>query len=170
MENIILIGMPSSGKSTAGRLIAKRLGYAFLDGDRLIEEAEGRPLSAIIAERGAEGFLEVEEGVLSTLQCTQTVIAPGGSAVYEEGAMAHLKSIGVVVYLKIGMQEIKRRIPDFTARGVVMRGKITSLEELYLERAPLYEKYADFSVDCTGQSPAETAEEIVLKYKERYEL
>lgn len=152
MKSVVLIGMPSAGKSSAGKKLAKSLGLVFLDGDELIRAVTGEPLSATIAREGAEGFLKIEEEVLLRLSAADAVVATGGSAVYSERAMARLKSLGKVVYLKISEEEAEKRIPDFTARGVVMRGKISTLKELYAERAPLYEKYADVTVDCTGKS------------------
>ena len=160
MENVVLIGMPSSGKSTVGRLLARKLGYSFLDGDDLIRARESRPLQTLIARYGAEGFLKIEEEVLCGLSAQKTVIATGGSAVYSEKAMANLKSLGKIVYLKLPERDVEKRIPDFSARGVVMRGNISTLQELYAERAPLYEKYADVTVDCGGKSPDEIAEEL----------
>ncbi len=152
MKTFVLIGMPSSGKSSAGKKLAKELGIAFLDGDDLIRAFTGESLAATIARVGAEGFLKIEEEVLCGLSAKDAVVATGGSAVYSEKAMAHLKSLGKVVYLKITEEEAEKRIPDFTARGVVMRGKVSTLKELYAERVPLYEKYADATVDCTGKS------------------
>ena len=161
MDNLILIGMPSSGKSTAGKLAAERLNFRFIDGDTLLIEKTGKSLSAIIEERGTEGFLALEEELLCAIDGNRLVIAPGGSVVYEANAMAHLEALGTVVYLKVGLEEVKKRIPSFTARGVVMQGNLSSLDELYTERTPLYEQYADITLDCTGKTPAETAEEII---------
>ncbi len=161
MENIVLIGMPSSGKSTVGKMLAAKRGLPFLDGDDLIRARTGESLAATIASAGAEGFIKIEEEVLCRLTASGAVIATGGSAVYSARAMAHLGSIGKIFYLKIPEEAAEKRIPDFTARGVVMRGKIASLKELYAERAPLYEKYADVTVDCGGKTPQEIAEEII---------
>lgn len=160
MSSVILIGMPAAGKSAAGKLLAKLLGYPFYDGDDLIRAQTGEPLSATIGKLGPEGFLAIEERALCGIPSGNAVVATGGSAVYSEKAMAHLRSLGKTVYLKISAQEAERRVPDFSARGVVMRGEIATLRELYAERAPLYEKYADYTVDCTGKSPAQIAEEI----------
>lgn len=161
MENLILIGMPSSGKSTAGVLLAKKIGYGFLDCDLLIQGAEGKLLSEIIAQKGAEGFISVEERVCAGIYAERCVIATGGSVVYSQRAMEHLKSVGRIVYLKISLEEVKRRIsPDLAGRGVVMRGNIHTLEALYGERVPLYEKYAQITVDGTGKRIGETVNEI----------
>ncbi len=161
MKDVVLIGMPASGKSTVGSLLAEKRGCAFLDGDRLIRAATGEPLSATLARLGTEGFLALEEEVLCGISEKNAVIATGGSAVYSEKAMAHLKSLGRIVYLKIGGKEAEARIPDFSARGVVMRGNVATLQELYAERAPLYEKYADVTVDCTGKTPDELVSELL---------
>ena len=152
MESVVFIGMPSSGKTSVGKLLAKKSGRLFLDGDELIRARTGEPLSRTIVRLGAEGFLALEEETLCSVKAESAVIATGGSAVYSERAMAHLKSLGKIVYLKLSEREMERRIPDFTARGVVMRGNIATLRELYAERVPLYEKYADVTVDCTGKS------------------
>ena len=162
MESVVFIGMPSSGKTSVGKLLAKKSGRLFLDGDELIRARTGEPLSRTIARLGTEGFLALEEETLCSVKAESAVIATGGSAVYPEKAMAHLKSLGKIVYLKPSEREMERRIPDFTARGVVMRGNIATLKELYAERVPLYEKYADLTADCTGKSPEEIAEELLF--------
>ena len=161
MENLILIGMPSSGKSTVGKSLSQKLGYGFIDADKIIEGEEGQPLSQIIARVGVEEFIAIEERVNKGLSCTSCVIATGGSVVYGAGAMAHLKELGTVVYLKIAKSEVERRIPSFVARGVVMRGNISSLGELYEERVPLYEEYADVTIDCNGQTAEETVSAVL---------
>ena len=145
-RNIILIGMPSSGKSTLGVLLAKSLGYDFIDSDLLIQSAEGKLLHRLIEEHGDEGFLAIEDRINSKIDVQNSVIATGGSVVYCEGAMEHLKTLGKIVYLHIPFEEMKRRLGDFSHRGVIMRhGK--DLYDMYCERAPLYEKYADITVD-----------------------
>lgn len=144
-ENVILIGPPSSGKSTVGVLLAKQLGYRFLDSDLLIQEREGMLLHELIASRGAEGFISIENEVNASIDATRTVIATGGSVVYGEEAMAHLRSIGCVIYLQIDFETMEKRLGDYTHRGIVTRsGK--SLREMYEERVPLYEAYAHATV------------------------
>lgn len=160
MENIVLIGMPSSGKSTAGVLLAKRIGYGFIDCDLLIQGQESALLSEIIERRGAEGFLEVEERVNAGLFASRCVIATGGSVVYCARAMEHLKTIGTIVYLKLGKEAVKQRIPSFEKRGVVMRGNVSNLDELYDERIPLYERYAQITIECDGQTIDDTVAAI----------
>ena len=149
--SIILIGMPSCGKSTLGVLLAKRLGYRFIDSDLMIQEHEGKLLHEIIAERGVSGFTQIENEVNSSIKDNNAVIATGGSVIYGDEAMKSLKSLGKVVYLKIPYEEMCRRLGDFSHRGVILRNGST-LEDMYLERAPLYEKYADVTVDvCNAQ-------------------
>ena len=129
--NIILIGMPASGKSTAGVLLAKTLGYGFIDSDLLIQSREKALLCEIIAKKGAEEFLRIEEAVNAELWAERCVIATGGSAVYGERAMRHLKELGKVVYLRISEEEAERRLGNIVLRGVVMRRKGETLKELY---------------------------------------
>lgn len=148
-ENIILIGMPGAGKSTVGVVLAKSMGYSFLDSDLLIQEQEGKLLHEIIEEKGLEGFEEVENRVNASIVTVSTVIATGGSAVYGKEAMEHLKGIGKVVYLRLPYREISRRLGDLSQRGVAIREGQT-LKGLYEERVPLYEKYADLIIDCKG--------------------
>lgn len=144
--NITLIGMPSSGKSTIGVLLAKRLGYSFVDVDILIQEQEKRLLKEIIQEEGLDGFLKVEERVNAGLKVERSVIAPGGSVIYGSRAMEHLKEISEVIYLKMSYAELERRVGNVKDRGVVLKPGFT-LMDLYRERVPLYEKYADITVD-----------------------
>ena len=145
---VILIGMPACGKSTVGVLLAKRLGYRFVDSDLHIQEAEGKLLQDIINERGMDGFLKTEEKVNLSLGTPQSrwVIATGGSAVYSPAAMAHFCEIGTVVYLKLSYRTVRRRLGNFSHRGVVMPEGYT-LRRLYDERCALYEKYAHITVD-----------------------
>ena len=157
--SIILIGMPSSGKSTLGVLLAKKLGYRFVDSDLLIQEREGRLLHEIIAEEGNEGFLTIENKVNSAIEEKNAIIATGGSVVYCDGAMEHLKTLGKVVYLRIPFDEMRRRLGDFSHRGVIMRHG-NSLEDMYAEREPLYEKYADITVDVCNAQLSDSLERI----------
>ena len=138
MDNIILIGMPASGKSTVGVVLAKRLGYEFIDTDLLIQKQEQALLREIIAEKGEDGFLVIEDQVNADLEAERSVIAPGGSVVYCENAMKHYKEIGTVVYLQTSYQTIKERIGDPKKRGVVLREGQT-LKDLYEERSVLFE-------------------------------
>lgn len=160
MDNIILIGMPGSGKSTVGVLLAKMLGYSFIDSDLIIQQVEGRRLYEILRDEGVEYFAKVENSVNANLQAHRTVIATGGSAVYGEEAMKHLSSIGRVVYLKVSLAELERRVRNFETRGI-MREDGQTLADIYAERAPLYEKYADITVSCTRGSLQKNAEKII---------
>ena len=134
-KNITLIGMPASGKSTVGVLLAKRLGYRFLDSDLLIQEQEGRLLKQIIEDEGLSGFLAIEEQVNRDICAERTVIAPGGSVIYGPSAMEHLKEISTVVYLKLGYGDLERRLGNLKDRGVALKDGMT-LRELYEERVP----------------------------------
>ena len=163
MDNIVLIGMPGVGKSTVGVILAKILGYKFVDADIVIQQEEGKLLREIIAEKGVEGFIAVENRVNASIQCEKTVIATGGSVVYGAEAMEHLKSIGKVVYLKVDYETIDNRLGNLKGRGVVLK-KGQDLKALYNERIPLYEKYADIVVDETGCSIEETIEKILKNF------
>ena len=150
MNSVTLIGMPGVGKSTIGVVLAKVLGYQFLDSDLLIQKEENRRLSRIIEEEGAEGFMAIENRVNASIDVTDTVIATGGSVVYCEEAMQHLKSVGKVVYLKLSLTSLSKRLGNLKGRGVLLKDGQT-LEDLYTERIPLYEKYADIVVDEEGK-------------------
>lgn len=157
--NITMIGMPSSGKSTVGVLLAKRLGFSFVDVDIVIQEKEGRLLKEIIADEGMDGFLKVEERVNAGLDVQLSVIAPGGSVIYGEEAMKHLKEISEVVYLKMSYEEMENRIGNVVDRGVALKPGFT-LRDLYNERIPYYEKYADITIDEEGKTPGQTVDEL----------
>lgn len=157
MDNVTLIGMPGSGKSTAGVLLAKLLGFQFLDVDLLIQQREGALLQEILDSRGTAAFLDAEEAAVRTLNCRRHVIAPGGSAVCREGAALHLKSLGPVVYLQVPVEELSRRIRNLSTRGIAMEPGQT-LADVLAYRDPLYRKYADLVVDCPpGQELFQTA-------------
>lgn len=146
MGNIVLIGMPGSGKSTIGVVLAKIMGYEFLDSDLVIQKREKRRLSQIIEEEGSDGFLKIENEVNVSLNPVDTVIATGGSAVYGTEAMEHLQRIGTVIYLKLEYKDLKRRLGNLKNRGVVLKDGQTLLD-LYNERIPLYERYAHIVID-----------------------
>lgn len=163
-ENIILIGMPGAGKSTLGVVLAKILGYEFIDADLLIQSKLDKTLQKIIDAMGPDGFIEVENEVLSTLSAEHSIISTGGSAVYSDEAMKHLGSIGTVVYLKVSYEELENRLGGLHERGVVMKnGMGMSLADLYEERLPLYEQYADLMVDIDGLSVRDAARRVVDK-------
>lgn len=161
MKNIILIGMPGSGKSTLGILLAKKIHYGYIDSDSVIVAREGKLLPALIEELGNEGFLELEARVNASISVTNCVIATGGSAVYRGDILEKMKENGIVVYLKISYEEVERRLGDLKKRGVVLKEGYT-LKNLYDERAPLYEKYADYIVSLDGDSVEHNAEKIRL--------
>lgn len=158
-KNIILIGMPAAGKSTIGVILAKVLGYNFVDSDLLIQEETGMLLKEIIKKRGIEGFISLEDSVNSRIDVSRSVIATGGSAVYGENAMRHFRDIGIIVYLKVPYDVLIERLDDIHRRGVVLRlGQ--SMEELFEERTVLYEKYADITIDEAGKTAEEILNEI----------
>lgn len=165
-DNIVLIGMPGAGKSTVGVVLAKKLGYAFVDADLVIQEREGRLLHEIIAERGVEGFRTVEEAANLSIDTERAVIATGGSAVYGDRAMEHFGRRGLVVYLRLSCGAIADRLGDLHERGVALRDG-QGLAQLYDERVPLYEKYADLTVDCERLSIREIVEQIADIVKNR---
>lgn len=159
MKNIVLIGMPGVGKSTAGVVLAKVLGYEFIDADLIIQQQEGKLLREIIAEVGTDGFIEVENRVNSQIEVEKSVIATGGSVVYGKEAMQHLREIGTVVYLKVSYDILEKRLHDIKGRGVVLKDG-QDLRGLYEERAPLYEKYADITVCEDNLNVEQTIEKI----------
>lgn len=159
--SIILIGMPSCGKSTLGVLLAKRLGFRFIDSDLVIQEREGALLHDIIQREGVDGFLRIENEVNCSISDTRAVISTGGSAVYGEQAMAHLASLGKIVYLKISLETMLERLGDYTHRGVVLPNGGT-LSDMYAERSALYEKYADITV-CVDSGDVTASIELICK-------
>ncbi|MDD7218648.1 MAG: shikimate kinase [Clostridia bacterium] len=160
MNNVTLIGMPGSGKSTIGVILAKVLRYQFLDSDLLIQKQEKRTLSEIIEQDGIERFKEIENRVNSSINVTDTVIAPGGSVIYCDEAMKHLKSIGKVVYLKLSLESLSKRLGNLRGRGVLLKEGQT-LEDLFKERTPLYEKYADLTVNEEGKDLEESLQAVL---------
>lgn len=157
-SNIVMIGMPGAGKSTIGVVLAKNRGYQFVDSDLVIQERYNKLLHQLITEYGLDGFIRIEEEVNASLQAEKSIIATGGSVVYGPKAMEHLKEIGTVVYLKLSYESIEERLGDLKARGVALKDGQTLLD-LYKERTPLYEKYADITVDCENA----TIPQIVAK-------
>lgn len=147
--------MPGAGKSTVGVLLAKTLGYAFLDTDLVIQQREGALLQSLVDSLGVEAFLDVEADAICSVECRGTVIAPGGSAVCRERAMSHLKALGRIVYLHLPLEELERRLNNISTRGIAMAPGET-LADLFAYRAPLYRNYADLTVDVGRQSLEET--------------
>lgn len=161
-NNIILIGMPGSGKTTLGTELSEKIGYGYIDSDSVIVAREGKRLNEIIAEKGREAFLDIEAKVNSELCADRCVIATGGSVIYREAAMLKLREMGRIVYLKLPYEVIARRLGDLKKRGVALKDGFT-LKDLYDERAPLYEKYADIVVELNGQSIADSVAEILKR-------
>ena len=161
--NVVLIGMPSCGKSVTGVVLAKILNKKFVDGDLLIQERAGNGLQAIINEDGIDAFKKLEEEVLGSIDVTNAVIATGGSAVYYDSAMQHLKKDGIILYIDVPIEDIKKRLRNIKTRGVAM-GKGQTLDDLYALRKPLYEKYAEVTVKSSNkQSMEDTVEDILNK-------
>ena len=158
-DNVVFIGMPGAGKSTVGVVLAKRLGYGFVDSDLVIQDRYGKLLHDLIEENGVAGFWKIENDVNAGLSMHKSVIATGGSAVYGREAMEHLREIGTVVYLQLPYEEISDRLGDLNARGVTLMPGQT-LKDLYEERIPLYEKYAHVTVDCNGKMLREIVAEV----------
>lgn len=155
MKNIVLIGMPGVGKSTIGVILAKEIGYQFVDSDLLIQKQEKRLLKDIISSEGVDGFLAVENQVNASIDVSDSVIATGGSAVYGKEAMKHLKEIGIVIYLKCSYDTLNKRLGDLKGRGVVLK-KGQTLKDIFEERRVLYEKYADIIIEENEKGIEET--------------
>lgn len=167
-NNIILIGMPGAGKSTLGIVLAKILAYDFLDADLVIQNRCDKTLQKIIDACGPDGFIEVENEILQDLAASKTVIATGGSAVYSAEAMNHLASLGTVVYLRVSCEEMESRLGNLQERGVVLRNGLSmSLSDLYAERKPLYEQYAEITIDVENISIADAAQKIAEAIEKR---
>jgi shikimate kinase len=160
LGNVVLIGMPAVGKSTLGVLLAKATGRGFIDTDVHIQAQERRTLQHIIETEGAGIFRAIEERAVLALDLRHTVIATGGSVVYSPASMAHLRSLGPIVHLHLEITQLRQRIGDLAARGVV-RTPGQTLDDLFTERAPLYRRYADVTVDCSGRNHEEAVEEIM---------
>ena len=164
--SIILIGMPSCGKSTLGVLLAKNSGLKFIDSDLLIQEREGVLLYELIREKGIDGFISVEESVNLSIEDRSAVISTGGSAVYSERAMKHLASLGTVVYLRISLETLKARLGDYVHRGVVMPEGYT-LDRLYEERSALYERYGEVTVDVDNRDISTSLKELLTRLEQK---
>ena len=165
MRNIVLIGMPACGKSTIGVLLAKSLGFEFIDTDLIIQKQEGRLLQEIIDADGLDAFCIAEErAILSVTEESNAIVATGGSAVYSRTAMLHLKRHGLVYYLELPEKEIEKRLYNITSRGIAMRRGET-IEEVFARRRALYEEYGDIRVDCGGRTMEEIVAEITACHR-----
>ena len=158
-NNIVMIGMPGAGKSTIGVILAKALNYHFLDSDLVIQERENRLLREIIAEEGLDRFVEIEEEINASIEAEKTVIATGGSVIYGAKAMEHFKKTGTIVYIKLSYEAVLKRVGNPKKRGVVLR-EGQSFRDLYEERCPFYEKYADVVVEADGLEIGELMEKV----------
>lgn len=159
MKNIVLIGMPGAGKSTVGVILAKVLGYNFIDSDLLIQEQEKCLLKDIIDRDGLNGMIAIEDQVNAGIKAEKTVIATGGSVIYGSKAMEHLRDIGTVVYIRLSLETIQKRLGNIRQRGVILR-KGQTLKDLYEERCPLYEKNAHIIIDAENLGMEELMEQI----------
>lgn len=159
MKNIVLIGMPGAGKSTVGVVLAKCLGYRFIDSDLVIQEKYGKLLHELIEEHGVEGFWKIENDVNASINVEKSIIATGGSAIYGKEAMEHLREIATVVYLKLSYEEIQERLGDLSARGVTLKPG-QDLLTLYEERTPMYEECAHITIECDNKMLREIVKEI----------
>lgn len=168
-RNIVLIGMPGAGKSTAGVVLAKVLGYQFIDADLLIQQQENRLLKDIISEDGFDRFLAIEEKVNQSIKATESIIATGGSVIYGPAAMKHLCEIGIVIYLDLSYEKVNSRLGNIKQRGVALK-KGQTLYDLYQERCPLYEKYAHLTINCENLDIEGLVETIVERTKKIVEI
>ena len=159
-DNIVLIGMPGCGKSTLGVVLAKTLNKDFIDVDLMIQAREKKKLHRIIEEKGLDYFNRVENDVGMSVSAENAVISTGGSMIFGREAMAHLKSIGTVVYLRLPLDTIKKRIRNFATRGISMKPGET-LDDIFAVRSPLYEKYADIAIDCADTTFEENLEKVI---------
>jgi len=165
MKNIILIGMPGAGKSTAGVILAKTLGKRFIDTDIVMQERTGRLLQEILDTEGPESFKKIEEETILSHNFRNAVVATGGSVVFSRRAMEHLKKNGIIVYLAISFAKMERRLSNITTRGIVLANG-ESLHEMYDERISLYKKYADITVDCSDEGFEDVVEKIVTQIRD----
>lgn len=165
LQNISLIGMPGSGKSTVGVLLAKALGFDFLDTDLVIQKREGKLLQELVDTLGVEGFLDVEEAAIMSLDLEGYTISPGGSVVCRPSIVGRLKEFGPLVYLEVPLKELEARISDLSTRGIAMEVGETLLDVMK-KREPLYQKYADLVIPVTsGQTPHDLVQEILNQLK-----
>lgn len=164
--NIVLIGMPGSGKSTVGVLLAKATQRDFLDTDVTIQAKEGRALQEIIDQEGLDFFRRIEERHILSLNCRDCVIATGGSVVYYPAAMEHLASSGVIVHLDLDLPSLRKRLTNLPSRGVV-RVPCQTLNDLFEQRKPLYKKYAQITVPCTGRTHEKIVNAILAELETR---
>ena len=164
MKNIVLIGMPASGKSTIGVILAKTYGIGFVDADLIIQQREKALLQDIINSRGLEAFLDCEMNAILSLECENCVISTGGSVVFRDSSMRKLKSGGIIVFLDVGLETIKSRLSNIKTRGVAASESQT-IDDIYYERLPLYKKYADITVNLDSCTPEDAVSKIIFSLK-----
>ena len=161
-SNLVLIGMPGSGKSTIGVILAKRLSHDFVDTDVLIQTSEHRSLQDILDQEGYEALRDIEEHVLLELDVENHIISTGGSVVYSEPAMQHLKKDGIVIFLDVSLETLKSRLSDYETRGIAKRPE-QSFADLFEERASLYHRYADITMQCDGLRQDQICDQICAR-------
>ncbi|HOJ96214.1 MAG TPA: shikimate kinase [Methanospirillum sp.] len=166
MQNIVLTGLPGAGKSTLGVILAKALGMHFIDTDIIIQDYTGQLLQEIIDTQGVEPFLKIEEDCILSLTCSNTVIATGGSVILRKKAMEYLSSHGTIIYLAIAFDEMVKRLQNITTRGIILE-QGQSLRGMYEQRIPLYEKYADIQINCSGVPFESVVKTIILKIRQQ---
>lgn len=159
MKNMVLIGMPGAGKSTIGVVLAKTLGFTFIDSDLVIQKRENRLLQEIIDDIGMEKFLDIEKEAVLSIDVSKSIIATGGSVIFRHETMEHLKELGDIIYLKVSYEEIERRVNNITTRGIAM-AKGHTLKDVYDQRVELYEKYANIVIDCDDKNLEEIVKDI----------
>ena len=159
MSNIVLIGMPGCGKSTVGVILAKTLGIGFVDTDLIIQQREKRLLQDIIDKEGIDKFLDCEADAVMSVDCDNSVIATGGSVVFRDNSIKHLKKNGKIFFLDVSLDEIKSRLDNISTRGVAAE-KSQSIDEIFNQRFPLYEKYADYILKLNNSNVENTVEQI----------
>ena len=161
-KNIVLIGMPGAGKSTAGVILAKALGFSFCDTDLVIQMREAQTLQQIINNKGISCFLQIEKEIIRSLDLTHHVIATGGSVIYYRESMDHLRKGGYIIYLDVDYHVLKKRITNMTTRGIAMDMKKT-FRDVYSERVPLYKKYAQVTIECGKKHVEQIVEQIIFR-------
>lgn len=166
MKNVVMVGMPGSGKSTIGVILAKSLGFDFVDTDLVICKREGKKLQEIIDTEGLEKFLEIEQQVGEEISPVNSVVATGGSMILSDEAMKNLKKDGIVVYVEVPLAILKKRITNMKTRGIAFK-KGETLEDIFRVRTPLYEKYADITITADENTVPEDCVNQIVEHIEK---